>query len=91
MVTADLNAWAQSRRIFLTSQAKEELMLGFGTRESGEDPFDAFMGLLSMIEVVSGRRPESPVSLALQVTRWEGWILGQSARNDPGSNSMSMN
>jgi hypothetical protein len=84
IVTADLNSWAQSRRISLTTQAKEQTVLGFGPQDSGEDPFDAFMGLLSMIEVASGRRPASPMSLPLQITRWEGWILGQDARNDPG-------
>ena len=81
-----LTAWAQSRGIILSSMAKAQLADGFGPKESG-----AFMGLLSMIEVASGRRPESPMPLPLQVTRWEGWILGQSARNAPGNNSISMN
>ena len=66
-----------------SSVAKAQLTDGFGPKESGEDPFDAFMGLLSMVEVVSGRRREAPMSLPLQVTQWEGWILGQSAGDDP--------
>ena len=38
----------------------------------GDDQFDAAMGLLGMIEVVEGRRPES--SPAMQHPEWEGWI-----------------
>jgi hypothetical protein len=50
---------------------------GFGSRKSGEDPFDAAMGLLSMVEVVEGRRAAAPTQTP--VVEWEGWILGQVA------------
>jgi len=49
---------------------------GFGEASSGEDAFDALAGLLKMIEVVDGRRPEATAGLE-QVLTWEGWILGR--------------
>ena len=49
---------------------------GFGSGASGEDPFDALLGALSMIEVVLGLRPAGPPADD-EVLRVEGWILGQ--------------
>jgi hypothetical protein len=53
---------------------------GFGPSKSAEDPFDAMLGLLSMVDVALGYRedgaPDSDVVRAV-----EGWILGQA---DPG-------
>jgi len=49
---------------------------GFGPDSSGEDPFDALAGLISMIEVSDGRRAEAPNSIIFS-KRSEGWILGQ--------------
>jgi hypothetical protein len=58
--------------------ARKELIEGFGPSKSGEDSFDALLGLLSMIEVVDGRRDEGGAS-AKEALIWEGWILGQRA------------
>jgi hypothetical protein len=49
---------------------------GFGRDASGEDRFDALIGLLGMLEVVAGRLPEGAPEVEA-VRRWEGWILGQ--------------
>lgn len=49
---------------------------GFTSRPSGEDAFDALVGLLGMLEVLEGRRSEG-VPDTPTVARWEGWILGQ--------------
>jgi hypothetical protein len=49
---------------------------GFGEQRSGEDAFDAFAGLLGMIEVVEGRRAEHPADRDC-AEKWKGWILGQ--------------
>jgi hypothetical protein len=46
---------------------------GFGPDPAGEDPFDALIGLLAMIEVVEGRHPPG----APAGDRVEGWILGR--------------
>lgn len=48
---------------------------GFGDSKSGEDQFDALMGLVGMVEVANGRRPASDPGVA--VDPWEGWIIGQ--------------
>lgn len=51
---------------------------GFGAHASGEDQFDALVGLCGMLDVVDGHRAEGP-PLDAQVGRWEGWVLGQAA------------
>lgn len=48
---------------------------GFGESKEGEDPFDAFVGLCFMLEVVLGFRPDGAPS-ARSVRQIEGWILG---------------
>lgn len=60
----------------LSPELMQQIESGFGTDKSGEDPFDAFVGLVSMLEVVSGRRQAAP-PLDDEVRRVEGWILGQ--------------
>lgn len=65
-------------RIELSAELAAIMEDGFGPRKSGEDPFDAVMGLLGMIEVVEGRRREAPAEIPDR--NWEGWILG---REDP--------
>jgi hypothetical protein len=72
-----LAGWADDHCVEFAASAKRELWDGFGPKNSGEDSFDAFVGLLSMIEVVDCRRPEGGSSVPDEVARWEGWILGQ--------------
>ncbi|MBY0611563.1 MAG: DUF429 domain-containing protein [Beijerinckiaceae bacterium] len=73
---APILAWAERTGVELSTQTIEALESGFGPKPSGEDAFDALLGLLKMIEVAGGRRaaasehhPES--------ASWEGWILGR--------------
>lgn len=54
----------------------QQIESGFSADKSGEDPFDALVGLVSMLDVVSGRRRVAP-PLDDEVRRVEGWILGQ--------------
>ncbi len=65
-------------RLRLAPDLVAQIESGFGDDKSGEDPFDAFVGLVSMLDVVAGRRPAAP-ALADEVRRVEGWILGQEA------------
>lgn len=52
-----------------------EITEGFGDGASGEDRFDGVVGLLGMLEVVQGCRPDgAPMESAVQNV--EGWILG---------------
>jgi hypothetical protein len=49
---------------------------GFGTDAAGEDRFDSLVGLLGLIGVLEGLRPDL-VPDDPWVRRWEGWVLGQ--------------
>lgn len=51
---------------------------GFGTDATGEDRFDCVVGLLTVIAVADGSRPDF-VPDDPWVRRWEGWVLGQTA------------
>jgi hypothetical protein len=65
-------------RVAFDESAREAIDGGFGSGKDGEDPFDAFVGLLGMLNVLLGRRSagwlEPAASRAV-----EGWILGQAA------------
>ncbi len=51
---------------------------GFGTDAAGEDRFDSVLGVLAVLNVLAGNRPDSaPDDPWIQ--RWEGWVLGQTA------------
>ena len=56
----------------------EMIQTGFGTDAAGEDRFDSLIGLLGLIGVIDGKRPdfipEDPM-----IRAWEGWVLGQTA------------
>ena len=62
------------------------LATGFGADAAGEDRLDCLLGLLGLLQVLTGRRantvPDDPA-----VRRWEGWVLGQS---DPGRHIMTL-
>lgn len=65
--------FAEKSQIHFTIEARHHVDDGFSSSRAGEDAFDAFVGLLSMISVVDGNRSEGkPVDRV-----WEGWILGQ--------------
>jgi hypothetical protein len=51
---------------------------GFGPTPSGEDQFDCTLGVLCVINVLMGNRPDTaPDDPWLH--RWEGWVLGQTS------------
>mgnify|MGYP006436861907 CR=1 FL=1 len=71
-----LLSWARSREVTLSDSLVSQLSDGIGSTSGGEDPFDAMIGLLSMIDVLLRDRdkwaPEDPA-----VHNVEGWILGR--------------
>ena len=71
---SQLHDWAGTRRLRLAPALAALITDGFGPAPSGEDSFDALLGLLAMIEIVDGRRPAAPATVDRV---WEGWILGQ--------------
>ncbi len=73
-----LLAWARAAQVKLAPQLRAELRDGFGALASGEDRFDAVVGLWGMLNVVLKRRPPGePQNVRLR--KIEGWILGQAA------------
>jgi hypothetical protein len=73
--TISLMQWASRRGVSFGDGMRAAIANGFGPRKSGEDPFDAAIGLLGMIEVADGRRSAGPAPS--ESTACEGWILGQ--------------
>jgi hypothetical protein len=51
---------------------------GFGTDAAGEDRFDCWLGALCVVSIVTGQR-EDFVPPDPWISRWEGWVLGQTA------------
>ncbi len=49
---------------------------GFGADAAGEDRLDCVLGLLNLVAVLEGARPDF-VPEDDWVRRWEGWVLGQ--------------
>jgi hypothetical protein len=53
---------------------------GFGGDAAGEDRFDSILGALGVIAVLRGALPDAPPENdGGFLTRWEGWVLGQTA------------
>ncbi len=51
---------------------------GFGADAAGEDRFDCVLGVLCVLNVLGGNRPDTAPADAW-IQRWEGWVLGQTA------------
>jgi hypothetical protein len=51
---------------------------GFGADAAGEDRFDCILGVLCVLNVLAGNRPDSAPADPW-IRRWEGWVLGQTA------------
>ena len=51
---------------------------GFGADAAGEDRFDSVLGVLAVLNVAAGNRPDTAPSDPW-IQRWEGWVLGQTA------------
>jgi hypothetical protein len=51
---------------------------GFGADAAGEDRFDCVLGVLCLLNVLAGNRPDDTPDDPW-IRRWEGWVLGQTA------------
>jgi hypothetical protein len=73
-----LRAAMAARRVTPTAALSEAITEGFGADAAGEDRFDCVIGLLGLVAVLDGDRPDwlpdDP-----WVRAWEGWVLGQAA------------
>ena len=72
-----LFGWASRNGVSFSGGMRNTIVEGFGWGASGEDQFDAALGLFGMIEVVDDRRSAAPESIG--AINCEGWILGQAA------------
>ncbi len=70
---------AMERLSSLPDDAMRQAALdGFGADIAGEDRFDSVLGLLCVLNVLAGNRPDhAPADPWIQ--QWEGWVLGQTA------------
>jgi hypothetical protein len=73
---ASLIAWANASGVDLDSSLQDAIHSGFGASASGEDQFDATIGLFGMLNVLLGYRAmDEPRSD--EIRNIEGWIFGQ--------------
>jgi hypothetical protein len=56
----------------------EAVIGGLGADPAGEDRFDCLLGVLCVINVLAGHRPDTTPDDPW-LTSWEGWVLGQTA------------
>jgi hypothetical protein len=54
----------------------QAIVAGFGTDAAGEDRLDCVLGLLNLIAVLDGARPDH-IPADPWIRQWEGWVLGQ--------------
>lgn len=78
-----LTGWCDEVGVVLERDLRNQLEAGFGPSKSGEDPFDAVVGLFGMInDIRRGREPDLPDDPA--VLRLEGSMFGQLASEASG-------
>jgi hypothetical protein len=73
-----LGAALAGRRVQPDAALQSMVETGFGADAAGEDRFDSVIGLLGLIGVLDGARPDF-IPADPWVRRWEGWVLGQTA------------
>ncbi len=73
-----LDAALRTARATPDAAMQHAIRTGFGADAAGEDRFDSLLGLLCVLAVLDGSRPDTTPADAW-VLRWEGWVLGQTA------------
>jgi len=69
-----IRSWATGHHIRCSSELTAQLQDGFGADRSGEDRFDAVVGLLGLLDTILADGPAEPNDPV--VRRLEGWIFG---------------
>jgi hypothetical protein len=63
-------------KALIDTNLAQALEQGFGADAAAEDRFDSLLGVLCVLNVLAGNRPDhAPQRDA--ILRWEGWVLGQ--------------
>jgi hypothetical protein len=66
--------------VILAADLQQAIRDGFGSGASGEDRFDALVGLFGVLNVVLGYRSPGELDWS-EIRMVEGWILGQAVQN----------
>lgn len=75
---------AMDRQSVIPDDAMHRAMQdGFGSDAAGEDRFDSVLGVLCVLNVLAGNRPDDAPDDPW-IRRWEGWVLGQTAMPKEG-------
>lgn len=77
-LAAPLTAVLNHLHVTATPALAESLSIGFGPDASGEDRLDCVIGVLAVINVLAGHRPDG-IPADPWLRHWEGWVLGQTA------------
>lgn len=77
-VASYLLDWMATRPEIIEKELGAVIERGFREGTEGEDMFDAVVGLMGMLDVITGRRSEGAPQVPA-VEKWEGWILGHIA------------
>ena len=83
-VAPGLLAAMAARRVVPEAALAAAVADGFGADAPGEDRFNSVIGLLGLIGVLEGIRPDY-VPEDPWIRRWEGWVLGQTALPRPAA------
>ena len=75
-LAAGLRAAAERLGVRPSAAAAAALNAGCGSDAAGEDRWDSMLGVLGVIGVLRGVRPDTAPDDAW-IRRWEGWVLGQ--------------
>jgi hypothetical protein len=84
-VAGKLDSAMASLGVQVDDDLHQETADGFGADAAGEDRFDCVLGVLCVLNVLAGNRPDTAPPDPWIAT-WEGWVLGQTAMplNWPG-------
>ena len=77
-LAADLLVVLHRLAVTATPSLRDAIADGFGADAAGEDRLDCVLGVLAVINVLAGHRPDG-VPPDPWLRTWEGWVLGQIA------------
>ncbi|HTI82882.1 MAG TPA: DUF429 domain-containing protein [Acetobacteraceae bacterium] len=77
-IAPSLHSALSHLRVTPAPDCKAALADGFGADAAGEDRFDCTLGVLCVLNVLAGNRPDTAPDDGW-IRQWEGWVLGQTA------------
>jgi Protein of unknown function (DUF429) len=77
-VASQLAAAMESLEVVPDRALQQSMADGFGSDAHGEDRFDCVLGVLCVLNVLAGNRPDTAPQ-DRWIRHWEGWVLGQTA------------